>query len=381
MLRMLFTESQERMKANVKRMVQERVIPRAAEIDEKDEVPIDLLKIFSEMGIFSILVPEEFGGLGGGLTELCLTMEEIAKGSVSCVSSVLGQAVGALFLKFVGNEEQKAKYYTRIMRDGYIAFCLTEAQGGSDLGGITTKAIRNGDYYIVSGRKAFITQGGYAEGYITLVRTDPTSVGRKGLSFLWIDKETEGFSTGKEEKRMGHRGSSSTELIFDNAKVPRSQLLGQEGEGIELARRILSYTRPAIAIWAIGNAEGALEYAMDYIKTRPQFGKMISEFQAVRFIIAEMATKIELAKSLIYRVASMVDGGVFDDILTLASMAKWYSTDVGMEVTTQAVQIMGSYGYSREYPVERMMRDAKGLQIAEGANEIQKVIIAKNILD
>jgi len=381
MLRMLFTESQERMKANVKRMVQERVIPRAAEIDEKDEVPIDLLKIFSEMGIFSILVPEEFGGLGGGLTELCLTMEEIAKGSVSCVSSVLGQAVGALLLKFVGNEEQKAKYYTRIMKDGYIAFCLTEAQGGSDLGGITTKAIRNGDYYIVSGRKAFITQGGYAEGYITLVRTDPTSVGRKGLSFLWIDKETEGFSTGKEEKRMGHRGSSSTELIFDNAKVPRSQLLGQEGEGIELARRILSYTRPAIAIWAIGNAEGALEYAMDYIKTRPQFGKMISEFQAVRFIIAEMATKIELAKSLIYRVASMVDGGVFDDILTLASMAKWYSTDVGMEVTTQAVQIMGSYGYSREYPVERMMRDAKGLQIAEGANEIQKVIIAKNILD
>jgi alkylation response protein AidB-like acyl-CoA dehydrogenase len=380
MMKILFTENQETMRKNIQRMVQEKVVPRAAEIDEKDEVPIDILKIFSEMGLFSILVPGEYGGLGGGLTEFCIAMEEVARGSVACSSYILGQAFGALALRFAGNEAQKEKYYPKIIIDGNVSFVLTEPQGGSDLGGIQTKAVLRGTHYLINGRKSFITNGGYAEYYITLVRTDPGSIGTKGLSFFWIEKNTEGLSFGKNEKKMGYRGVSLTELIFDDAKVPQSQFLGEEGKGMELARRFLTYSRTGIAAKAIGNAQAALENALRYIRERPQFGKMISEFQAIRFMMAELATKVELSRSLIYRIASMVDNGVMDDVIPLASMAKWYSTDVGMEVTTQVVQVMGACGYTREFPVERMMRDAKALQILEGTNEIQKIIIAQHIL-
>lgn len=380
MMKILFTENQETMRKNIKRMVQREVVPRAEEIDEKDEIPRDIPRIFSEMGLFSILVPEEYGGLGCGLTEFCIAMEEVARGSVACASYILGQAFGALALRFAGNESQKEKYYPKIIMDGNVSFVLTEPQGGSDLGGIQTKAVLRGNHYLINGRKSFITNGGYAEYYITLVRTDPGSIGTKGLSFLWIEKNTEGLSFGKNEKKMGYRGVSLTELIFDDAKVPQSQFLGEEGKGMELARRFLAYSRTGIAAKAIGNAEAALENAIRYIKGRPQFGKMISEFQAIRFMMAELATKVELSRSLIYRIASMVDNGVTDDVIPLVSMAKWYCTDVGMEVTTQAVQVMGACGYTREFPVERMMRDAKALQILEGPNEIQKIIIAQNIL-
>lgn len=380
-MKILLNADQERMRANIERMVRKDVIPRAGEIDEKDEVPTDILKILSEIGIFSIFVPEEFGGLAGGLTELCIAMEEVAKGSVACASYILDQTFGALALRFGGSEVQRKKYYPKIMTNGNVAFATTEPQGGSDLGGISTKAELKGDYYIINGRKAFITNGGYADFYVVLVRTDPKSLGTtKGLSFLWIEKETEGFSCGKKEKKMGYRGVPLTELIFDDAKVPATQLLGKEGEGMALARRLLAYTRTGVAAWAIGNAQGALENAINYIKERPQFGKMVSEFQAIRFLMAELATKIELVRSLIYRIASMVDQGVMDEVITLASMAKWYSTDVAMEITTQAVQVMGGYGYTKDFPVERMMRDAKALQIFEGTNEIQKIIIANSIL-
>jgi alkylation response protein AidB-like acyl-CoA dehydrogenase len=379
-MKILLTEDQERMRENIEKMVRKDIAPKAAEIDEKDEVPVDILKIMSGMGFFSILVPEEYGGLGCGLTELCITMEEVAKGSVSCASFILGQVFGALSLRFAGNEAQKEKYYSEIMKDANVSFALTEPQGGSNLGGIRTKAVLRGDYYIINGRKSFISNGGYASYYITLVRTDPDSVGTRGLSFFWIEKKTEGFSIGTKERTMGCKGIPLAELIFEDAMVQKSQLLGEEGKGIELARRLLAYTRTAVASWAIGNAQAALEATISYIKERPQFGKMISEFEAIRFRVAELATKIELVRSLIYRITSMVDKGVMDEIIPLASMAKWYATDVAMEVTTQAVQAMGAYGYTQEFPVERMMRDAKGLQIFEGTNEIQKIIIAKHIL-
>lgn len=379
-MKMLLTEEQEIMRKSIEKMVINEVVPKAAEIDEKDEVPVEILNIFSEMGLFSILVPQEYGGMGGGLTELCITTEEVAKGLTSCASYILDQALGALALRFSENESLKKKYYPIIMLDGNVAFATTEPQGGSDLGGIQTKAILKDDYYLVNGRKSFITNGGYAKYYITLVRTDPGSAGTKGLSFFWVEKGIEGFSFGKNERKMGYKGVSLAELKLDNAKVPRSQLLGEEGEGMELGRKLLAYGRTGIAAKAIGNARGALECAINYIKTRPQFGKIISEFQAIRFMMAELATKIELSRSLIYRIASMVDCGVTDDVVPLASMAKWFSADVGMEVTTQAVQVMGAYGYTKEYPVERMMRDAKAFQILEGPNEIQKIIIARNIL-
>jgi alkylation response protein AidB-like acyl-CoA dehydrogenase len=380
MLRILFTENQDTMRKNIARMVQREVAPRAEEIDEKDEIPEDIPRTFSEMGLFSILVPEGYGGLGGGLTELCIAMEEVARGSVVCTSYILGQVFGALALRFAGNESQKEKYYPKIMTDGHVSFVLTEPQGGSDLGGIRTKAVLRGNHYLVNGRKAFITNGGKAEYYITLVRTAPRSTGTKGLSFLWIERDTEGLSFGKNEKKMGYKGISLAELIFDDAKVPQSQFLGEEGKGMELARRFLAYSRTGIAAKAIGNAQAALEHAIRYIRERPQFGKMISEFQAIRFMMAELATKVEVSRSLIYRIASLVDNGIMDDLIPLASMAKWYSTDVGMEVTTQAVQVMGACGYTKEFPVERMMRDAKALQILEGPNEIQKIIIAQDIL-
>lgn len=379
-IKMLLTEDQKMMRANIEKMVRKDIAPRASEVDEKDEVPVDLLKILGGMGIFSILVPEEEGGLGGGLTELCIAMEEIAKGSVSCASYILGQAFAALSLRLAGTKAQKEKYYPEIMKDANVAFATTEPQGGSDLGGIRTKAVLKGDHYVINGRKSFITNAGYAEYYITLVRTDPNSVGTRGLSFFWIGKKTEGFGIGTKERKMGCKGVPLAELIFEDATVQKSQLLGEEGKGMELARRLFSYTRTGVAAWGIGNAQAALETAISYIKERPQFGKMISEFQAIRFMVAEMATKIEVARSLIYRIASMVDNEVMDEILPFASMAKWYATDVAMEVTTKAVQALGAYGYTQEFPVERMMRDAKGLQIFEGTNEIQKVIIADHML-
>jgi len=379
-IKMLLTEDQKMMRANIEKMVRKDIAPRASEVDEKDEVPVDLLKIMGGMGIFSILVPEEEGGLGGGLTELCIAMEEIAKGSVSCASYILGQAFAALSLRLAGTKAQKEKYYPEIMKDANVAFATTEPQGGSDLGGIRTKAVLKGDHYVINGRKSFITNAGYAEYYITLVRTDPNSVGTRGLSFFWIGKKTEGFGIGTKERKMGCKGVPLAELIFEDATVQKSQLLGEEGKGMELARRLFSFTRTGVAAWGIGNAQAALETAISYIKERPQFGKMISEFQAIRFMVAEMATKIEVARSLIYRIASMVDNEVMDEILPFASMAKWYATDVAMEVTTKAVQALGAYGYTQEFPVERMMRDAKGLQIFEGTNEIQKIIIADHML-
>jgi alkylation response protein AidB-like acyl-CoA dehydrogenase len=379
-IKMLLTEDQKMMRANIEKMVRKDIAPRASEVDEKDEVPVDLLKIMGGMGIFSILVPEEEGGLGGGLTELCIAMEEIAKGSISCASYILGQAFAALSLRLAGTKAQKEKYYPEIMKDANVAFATTEPQGGSDLGGIRTKAVLKGDHYVINGRKSFITNAGYAEYYITLVRTDPNSVGTRGLSFFWIGKKTEGFGIGTKERKMGCKGVPLAELIFEDATVQKSQLLGEAGKGMELARRLFSFTRTGVAAWGIGNAQAALETAISYIKERPQFGKMISEFQAIRFMVAEMATKIEVARSLIYRIASMVDNEVMDEILPFASMAKWYATDVAMEVTTKAVQALGAYGYTQEFPVERMMRDAKGLQIFEGTNEIQKIIIADHML-
>lgn len=374
---MIFTDDQQSMRRNIQKMVQKHLAPRASEIDEKDEFPEEILSVLSSVGLFSILVPEEYGGLGGGVTEFCIGMEEVAKASVAAGGYVMGQAFGALFIRFgfEGREAVKLMYYPEVMRTGNIAYATTEPQGGSDLSAIRTRAVLDKDHYVVNGRKAFITNGGTAKYYITLVKT-----GKKSLSFLFIDDETPGFSIGKREKKMGMRGIPLTELIFEDAMVPRSQLLGREGDGLDLARKILAYTRTGTAAWALGNGEGAIDHAIEYIKSRPQFGKMVSEFQAIRFSVAEIETKIEACRSLIYRIAAMVDKGIVDEIIPLASMSKWYAADIGMEAATKAVQMMGAYGYMCDFPVERMMRDAKALQIFEGTNEVQKIIVAKNIL-
>ena len=382
---MRFRDEQKMLVESIRRMVAESVAPVAANIDETDEVPWDLLKVFSEMGLFAILIPEEYGGSGGGLTELCIAMEEVAKGSVSCASFILDQAFGGLVLTVAGTEKQKEKYFPDIMTDkGLVAFATTEPQGGSDLGSTRTRAILSGNSYILNGTKTFITNGGIADYYIVLVRTDPEKSGTAGLSFLWIEKDTPGFSVGKKENKMGYKGVPCTDLIFEDAKVSKDQLLGKEGEGFNVGGSLFAYTRAGVGAWGIGNAEGAMNYAANYVKERVLFGQPVSRLQAIRFTFADMAIQIEAARSLVYRVAEMVDTGGgkmgMEYILSLAAMAKAYCTDVGMDVTTKAVQLLGGYGYMKDYPVERMMRDAKALQIFEGTNEIQRVIVAKHVL-
>ena len=380
-----FTDEQQMMVESIRRMVAESVVPEAASIDETDEVPWELLKIFADMGLFSILIPEEYGGSGGGLTELCIAMEEVGKGSVSCASFILDQAFGGLVLSVAGTEKQKEKYFPDIMTDkGLVAFATTEPQGGSDLGSTRTKAILSGNSYILNGTKTFITNGGIAECYIVLVRTDPEKSGTVGLSFLWVEKNTEGFSVGKKEQKMGYKGVPCTELMFEDAIVPKDQLLGEEGKGFQVGGNLFAYTRAGVGAWGIGNAQRAMNYAANYVKERVLFGQPVSRLQAIRFAFADMAIQIEAARSLVYRVAEMVDTGGgkmgMEYVLSLAAMAKAYCTDVGMDVTTKAVQMLGGYGYMKEYPVERMMRDAKALQIFEGTNEIQRVIVAKSVL-
>ncbi|RJR30915.1 MAG: acyl-CoA dehydrogenase [Desulfobacteraceae bacterium] len=380
-----FTNEQKMMVESIRRMVAERVAPEAANIDETDEVPWELLKVFAEMGLFAILIPVEYGGSGGGLTELCIAMEEVGKGSVSCASFILDQAFGGLVLSVAGTEDQKKMYFPHIMTDkGLVAFATTEPQGGSDLGSTRTRAIPSGNSYILNGTKTFITNGGIADYYVVLVRTDPEKSGTDGLSFLWIEKDTQGFSVGKKENKMGYRGVPCTDLIFEDAKVSKDQLLGEKGKGFQVGDNLFAYTRAGVGAWGIGNAHGAMNYAANYVKERMLFGQPVSKFQAVRFAFADMAIQIEAARSLVYRVAEMVDAGAgemgMEHVLSLAAMAKACCTDVGMDVTTKAVQMLGGYGYMKDYPVERMMRDAKALQIFEGTNEIQRVIVAKSVL-
>ena len=254
-----FTDEQQMMVESIRRMVAESVVPEAASIDETDEVPWELLKIFADMGLFSILIPEEYGGSGGGLTELCIAMEEVGKGSVSCASFILDQAFGGLVLSVAGTEKQKEKYFPDIMTDkGLVAFATTEPQGGSDLGSTRTKAILSGNSYILNGTKTFITNGGIADYYIVLVRTDPEKSGTDGLSFFWIEKDTERFCVGKKEKKMGYKGVPCTELMFEDAMVPKNQLLGEEGKGFQVGGNLFAYTRAGVGAWGIGNAQGIL---------------------------------------------------------------------------------------------------------------------------
>jgi alkylation response protein AidB-like acyl-CoA dehydrogenase len=372
-------EDQELFVDQLKRMVKEKVAPRAAAIDAKGEFPWDLKDIFSELGLLGLSVPEEFGGTSQGHIYLCLAVEEIAKACVSSSLIVQVQSLGWEPILIGGSDQQKRVYGPGIASgQNLIAFGLTEPGAGSDAAAMRTKAVKNGTTYLINGSKCFISNGPVAD-IVSLFAMTDSSKGVRGISAFIVEKDFPGFSVTKWESKMGIKGSPTAELAFTDMEVPNENLIGEEGEGFIYAMKTLDTSRPVIAAQAVGLAQGALDQAIAYAKERIQFGKPISNFQGINWMVAEMASKIEAARALTYQAADMIDiKGSRKSYMS--ACAKMMASDVAMEVTTKALQIAGGYGYMTEFPFERMMRDAKITQIYEGTNEIQKLVISREIL-
>lgn len=372
------TPEKQLLRDTVRRIAAERVAPRAREVDRAGEFPLDLAGLFSEAGLLSLMLPERYGGSDGDNTALCLVVEELAKSCGSSALMVLAHAVGLYPLILGGSAELKSDYYSRVSERGALAaFCLTEPGAGSDAASITTTARLEGDRYVLDGTKCFVTNGGVADFYSVLARTDP-SAGHRGISAFLADEGTPGLAVGRSEDKLGMRGSSTTEIILDGAEIPRGNLLGEEGGGFSIAMKTLDMSRAAVGALALGIAEGAFEVARDYARGREQFGKPIIEHEAVGFMLADMATLIEASRGLVHRAASAFDER--DPGLTvISSMAKYFSSDAAMRVTEDAIQVLGGYGYTNEYPLARMLRDAKVTQIFEGTNQIQRLVISRRL--
>ncbi len=374
-----FTEEQNMIRELTRKFTVEKIIPVRRELDENEEFPWELVKEMAKLDLFRIFIPEQYNGLGGGVLDLAIAVEEMARGCAGVATTYAANALAAFPIILYGTDEQKRKYLPPIANgEKLAAFALTEPEAGSDAGNVKTRAVREGDHYIITGRKQWITNGGEADIYVVIASTNPDR-GARGLSAFIMEKGMKGFDFGKKEKKMGIRASVTRELIFDDVKVPKDNLLGRENLGFVIAMRTFDYARPGVGALAVGIAEAALEEAVRFAKTRHQFGQPISSFEGIQFMIAEMGTKIEAARSLVYMVSKYIDSGE-KDISKYSAMAKLFASDVAMEVTTKAVQIMGGYGYMREYPVEKMMRDAKITQIYEGTNEIQKLVIAAKLI-
>ena len=373
------TEDQLEIKEIARRVAEEKIKPVRAKYDEKDEFPWEIVEIFRQTDLFAVLVPEEYGGISGKVVDVAIITEEFSRVCGGIGLSLGGTGLGMYPILISGSEEQRQKYLPQFATgEKLAAFALTEANAGSDAGGIETTAKRDGDFYILNGTKQWITNGGEADIYTVFVLTDK-SKGARGASCLIVEKGTDGFSFGKKEDKMGIRGSVTRELIFDNCRVPKENLVGREGKGFIIAMKTFDKSRPMVAAQAVGIAQGAYEEASRYAKERHQFGKPISAFQAVQFMLADMATQIEAARALVMATARMIDAGI-KRYAKESAMCKVFASDMAMKVTTDAVQILGGYGYMKEYPVEKMMRDAKITQIYEGTNQIQRSIIASNLL-
>lgn len=380
------TEEQELLRQTVRRLAETKVAPRAAEIDETDEYPWDLKELFAEQGLMGAGVPEEYGGTGAGLLSVCLITEEIARVSGSAALIVAAQELGLMPILVGASEEQKQKYLPDLASgDKISAFALTEPDAGSDAGGMKTTARLAGDKYILNGTKCFITNGGIADVYTVFAKTRPEA-GIKGISCFIVEKDAPGFTIGKKEHKMGIRGSQTTQLIFEDCEVPTENLMGKEGSGFKYAMMTLDRTRPVVGSQGLGIAQGAFDYALNYAKERVQFGKPIITFQGLQWMLADMRTRIEAARQLLYKAACVIEeaesGGVSANELSLFSaMCKTFATDIAMYVTTEALQVLGGYGYMKEYPMERMMRDAKITQIYEGTNQVQRVVISRCLME
>jgi alkylation response protein AidB-like acyl-CoA dehydrogenase len=377
----VLTDDQREVRELVRTLARERIAPRAAEIDESHEFPWDVVELFREHGLFGLLFDEEWGGTGTGTLLALVAIEEVSKVCATSGLILAVQELGSLGLKLAGSREQQERYLPRLASGEWLcAYALTEAGSGSDSAAMRTTARREGDEFVLDGGKRFITNAAVANLYTVFAKTDPEA-GHSGISAFLVESDAPGFEVARLEPKMGIAGSTTGELVFDGCRVPAGNLLGAEGEGFRIAMRILDRSRPGVAAQGLGIAQGATDFALEYARTRETMGKPIAQHQLIAAKLADMETKCEAARGLLYRFGRMVDEGASDDELTKASaMAKLYCTDVAMEVTTEAVQVLGGYGYIKEYPVERMMRDAKITQLYEGTNEIQRLVIAREML-
>ena len=375
----LLTDGQKMIQELSRKIAQEKVAPVAAKYDLTEVFPWDVLKVIADSDLFAICVPVEYGGLGGGVLDLCIATEELSRACGGIAVCYAASALGTFPIILFGNEEQKKKYLPDLASGKKLsAFGLTEPEAGSDASAIKTTARKEGDHYILNGTKHFITNGAEAQIYTIVAMTDKTR-GARGASAFIVEKGTKGFTFGKKEEKLGIRAAITSELVFTDCKIPKENLLSKEGMGFIITMKTFDMSRPGVAAQALGIAQGALDHTVKYAKERHQFGKAISSFQGIQWMLADMATEVEAARSLVYSVARMVDSGK-TGVSKESAMAKLFASDVAMKVTTDAVQIFGGYGYMKDYPVEKFMRDAKITQIYEGTNQVQRNIIALQLI-
>ncbi len=378
-LNYFLTEEQKMLKELCAKVAEEKIAPVVLEYDRNQEFPKKILEELGRSDLFRVFIPEEYEGLGGKILDLCIVVEELSRGCAGISASYAACALGTFPIILYGSEEQKKKYLPAVASgERLVSFCLTEPEAGSDAGNIKTTAQRTADGYILNGTKHFITNAGDADIYVVIAMTDK-SKGPRGASCFIVEKDTPGLSFGKKEDKMGIRASSTREIIFQDCKIPKENLLGKEGHGFIITMKTFDYSRPGVGAQAVGIAQGALDKALEYAHQRVQFGRSISSFQGIQWMLADMATLVEAARSLVYNVARMIDAGE-KNFTKESAMAKYYASEVAMRVTTQAVQILGGYGYMHEYGVEKMMRDAKITQIYEGTNQIQLNEIASGLI-
>jgi alkylation response protein AidB-like acyl-CoA dehydrogenase len=375
------SEEQREIRELVRTLARERIEPRAAEIDKSAEFPWDVVELFRENELFGVLFDEEFGGIGASALMTLVMVEELSKVCATSGLIIAAQELGSLGIKLAGTQEQKERFLPKLASGEWLAaYALTEPESGSDSAAMRTAARRDGDSYILDGGKRFITNAGVAHVYVVFAKTDPAA-GHAGISAFVVESDAPGFSVGRIEPKMGIKGSTTGEVFFDGCRIPVANMLGGEGEGFRIAMQILDRSRPGIGAQGLGLAQGATDYALEYARTRETMGKPIAEHQLIAGLLADMETQCEAARGLLYKVGRMIDEGDTGPELTkVSAMAKLYCTDTAMAVTTDAVQILGGYGYIQEYPVERMMRDAKITQIYEGTNQIQRLVIAREML-
>lgn len=361
-----------------RQITDEKIVPLRAELDEKHQFPREILNDIARADLFGVPIPEEFGGFGGGCFDIVLALEQFGRGCIGVGTAFAASSLGIYPILISGSDEQKKEYLPDVATGKrFAAFGLTEANAGSDASGIQTTAVLDGDEWVLNGTKQWITNGGEAQIYTVVAMTD-RSKGARGASMFIVEEGDPGFTCGHKEKKMGIRASSTTELIFKDCRIPSDRIIGRRGTGFITVMKTLDSSRPGIAALAVGLAQGALDEAASYAKQRVQFGKPIVAFQAVQHMLADMAIGIEAARSLVYGAAKHIDAHK-GDMSKVSSMCKVFATDVAMKVTTDAVQVMGGYGYMCEYPVEKMMRDAKILQIYEGTNQIQRNVVGQEL--
>ncbi len=363
----------------IRELAQERVAPRAAAIDHTAQFPWDMKELLAQQDILAMPFPTEYGGVGSSELAIVMAIEELARCCATTSLILAAQQLGALPILLAGTAEQKRKYFPPLASGEWLAaFGLTESGSGSDAAAMKTRAVRQGDKYLLNGSKRFITNGGLAQVNTIFALTDP-NIGTRGISAFIVEKDFPGFSVGRVEDKMGIKGSQTAELIFTDCEVPAENLIGREGEGFKIAMMTLDRTRPGIGAQAVGIAQGALDLAVSYSKQRVQFNRPIADNQGIQFMLADMATRVEAARLLVYNAAEMIDRGE-QNFSKYSAMAKMVASDAAMAVTNDAIQVLGGYGYMKEYPAERMMRDAKITQIYEGTNQIQRLVIARALL-